>query len=59
MIEKRAEYQKENMLLNTQTQLRVIEFLIIDNKQTEVFIRPHNVLLWEISMEIRFRRQTR
>lgn len=48
MIEKRAEYQKENMLLNTQTQLRIIEFLIIDNKQTEVFIRPHNVLLWEI-----------
>ena len=48
MIEKRAEYQQENMLLNTQTQLRIIEFLIIDNKQTEVFIRPHNVLLWEI-----------
>lgn len=51
MIEKRAEYQQENMLLNTQTQLRIIEFLIIDNKQTEVFIRPHNVLLWEIRIK--------
>lgn len=51
MIEKRAEYQQENMLLNTQTQLRIIEFLIIDNKQTEVFIRPHNVLPWEIRIK--------
>lgn len=51
MIEKRAEYHKENMLLYTQTQLRIIEFLIIDNKQTEVFIRPHNVFLWEIRIK--------